>query len=47
MVNYQKISSWGFLVIVSFIIVAELKMLKGGVKESASLSVHESSTSSA
>ncbi|MDN5287212.1 MAG: hypothetical protein JWR38_3486 [Mucilaginibacter sp.] len=28
MVNYQKISSWGFLVIVSFIIVAELKMLK-------------------
>jgi uncharacterized membrane protein YoaT (DUF817 family) len=32
MVNYQKISSWGFLVIVSFIIVAELKMLKQGVK---------------
>ncbi|WP_184550429.1 DUF817 domain-containing protein [Mucilaginibacter sp. FT3.2] len=28
MVNYQKISSWDFLVIVSFIIVAELKMLK-------------------
>lgn len=28
MVNYQKISSWGFLVIVSFIIIAELKMLK-------------------
>lgn len=27
-VNYQKISSWDFLVIVSFIIVAELKMLK-------------------
>ncbi len=34
MVNYQKISSWGFLVIVSFIIVAELKMLKSGVKQS-------------
>ena len=33
MVNYQKISSWGFLVIVSFIIVAELKMLKSGVKK--------------
>lgn len=28
MVNYQKISSWAFLVIVSYIIVAELKMLK-------------------
>ncbi|AYL96257.1 DUF817 domain-containing protein [Mucilaginibacter celer] len=28
MVNYQKISSWAFLVIVSFIIVAELKLLK-------------------
>ncbi|PWK78711.1 uncharacterized membrane protein YoaT (DUF817 family) [Mucilaginibacter oryzae] len=27
-VNYQKISSWMFLVIVSFIIVAELKLLK-------------------
>lgn len=27
-VNYQKISSWDFLVIVSFIIVAELKLLK-------------------
>ena len=33
MVNYQKISSWGFLVIVSFIIVAELKMLKHGIKQ--------------
>lgn len=34
MVNYQKISSWGFLVIVSFIIVAELKMLKSkGMKQ--------------
>jgi uncharacterized membrane protein YoaT (DUF817 family) len=31
--NYQKISSWGFLVIVSFIIVAKLKMLKQGVKQ--------------
>ena len=28
MVDVQKISSWFFLVIVSFIIVAELKMLK-------------------
>ena len=28
MVNYQKISSWAFLVIVSYIIVAELRMLK-------------------
>lgn len=28
MVNYQKISSWAFLVVVSYIIVAELKMLK-------------------
>ena len=28
MVNYQKISSWSFLVIVSYIIVAELKLLK-------------------
>lgn len=28
MVNYQKISSWAFLVIVSYIIVAELKMIK-------------------
>lgn len=27
-VNYQKISSWAFLVIVSYIIVAELKMAK-------------------
>ncbi|RKR83628.1 uncharacterized membrane protein YoaT (DUF817 family) [Mucilaginibacter gracilis] len=27
-VNYQKLSSWAFLVIVSFIIVAELKMFK-------------------
>lgn len=27
-VNFQKLSSWDFLVIVSFIIVAELKMLK-------------------
>lgn len=32
-VNYQKISSWGFLVIVSYIIVAELKMLKSGSKQ--------------
>jgi uncharacterized membrane protein YoaT (DUF817 family) len=30
-VNYQKISSWGFLVIVSYIIVAELKMLKSHI----------------
>jgi uncharacterized membrane protein YoaT (DUF817 family) len=28
MVNYQKISSWAFLVIVSFIIITELKILK-------------------
>ncbi len=28
MVDYNKISSWSFLVIVSYIIVAELKMLK-------------------
>ncbi|MGZ3822227.1 MAG: DUF817 domain-containing protein [Mucilaginibacter sp.] len=28
MVNFQKISSWSFLVIVSYIIVAELKLLK-------------------
>lgn len=28
MVSYQKISSWAFLVIVSYIIVAELKILK-------------------
>ena len=28
MVNYQKISSWAFLVIVSYIIVAELRMVK-------------------
>jgi uncharacterized membrane protein YoaT (DUF817 family) len=33
MVNYQKISSWGFLVIVSFIIIAELKMLKENIEE--------------
>lgn len=33
MVNYQKISSWGFLVIVSFIIVAELKMLKSTIEK--------------
>ncbi|SDD92010.1 Uncharacterized membrane protein YoaT, DUF817 family [Mucilaginibacter pineti] len=32
MVNYQKISSWGFLVIVSFIIVAELKTLKSATE---------------
>jgi len=32
MVNCQKISSWGFLVIVSFIIVAELKLLKKEIK---------------
>jgi len=31
MVSYQKISSWAFLVIVSYIIVAELKMLKKGI----------------
>lgn len=34
MVHYQKISSWAFLVIVSYIIVAELKMLKGEAKAS-------------
>jgi uncharacterized membrane protein YoaT (DUF817 family) len=28
LVNYQKISSWAFLVIVSYIIVTELKLLK-------------------
>jgi len=28
MVNYQKISSWAFLVIVSYIIIAELKTIK-------------------
>jgi uncharacterized membrane protein YoaT (DUF817 family) len=28
MVNTQKISSWAFLVIVSYIIVAELKLMK-------------------
>ena len=28
MVNYQKISSWAFLVVVSYIIVAELKLFK-------------------
>lgn len=33
MVDCQKISSWFFLVIVSFIIVAELKMLKEGEEE--------------
>ena len=32
-VNYQKISSWGFLVIVSYIIVAELKMLKSHIND--------------
>lgn len=32
MVNYQKISSWMFLVIVSYIIVAELKLAKGRIK---------------
>jgi uncharacterized membrane protein YoaT (DUF817 family) len=31
MVNCQKISSWAFLVIVSYIIVAELKLLKANV----------------
>lgn len=31
-VSYQKISSWAFLVIVSYIIVAELKMLKKGIR---------------
>jgi uncharacterized membrane protein YoaT (DUF817 family) len=35
MVDCQKISSWFFLVIVSFIIVAELKMLKGDREEVA------------
>jgi uncharacterized membrane protein YoaT (DUF817 family) len=34
MVDYQKISSWGFLVIVSFIIITELKMLKNHSKSS-------------
>ncbi|GAA4309389.1 DUF817 domain-containing protein [Mucilaginibacter gynuensis] len=34
MVNYQKISSWEFLVIVSFIIVAELKLFKNTAKQS-------------
>jgi uncharacterized membrane protein YoaT (DUF817 family) len=38
-VNYQKISSWTFLVIVSFIIVAELKLLKESTKPSPVLSV--------
>lgn len=33
MVDYQKISSWGFLVIVSFIIIAELKLLKDNIDE--------------
>lgn len=33
MVDYQKISSWAFLVIVSYIIVAELKMLKDDIEE--------------
>jgi uncharacterized membrane protein YoaT (DUF817 family) len=33
MVDYQKISSWAFLVIVSYIIVAELKMLKDNIEE--------------
>lgn len=33
MVNYQKISSWGFLVVVSYIIVAELKLLKDRLVE--------------
>lgn len=37
-VNYQKISSWAFLVIVSFIIVAELKLLKNSTKTSPILS---------
>jgi uncharacterized membrane protein YoaT (DUF817 family) len=32
LVNYQKISSWAFLVIVSYIIVAELKMFKEKTK---------------
>lgn len=31
-VNFQKISSWAFLVIVSYIIVAELKLLKSHIK---------------
>ncbi|WP_158829219.1 DUF817 domain-containing protein [Mucilaginibacter lacusdianchii] len=33
MVDYQKISSWAFLVVVSYIIVAELKMLKEVIEE--------------
>jgi len=33
MVNYQKISSWAFLVIVSFIIITELKMLKKKIED--------------
>jgi uncharacterized membrane protein YoaT (DUF817 family) len=37
MVNYQKISSWAFLVIVSYIIVAELKLLKREIKQASSL----------
>lgn len=35
MVSYQKISSWGLLVIVSFIIVAELKFVKQNKKPQA------------
>lgn len=39
MVSYHKISSWAFLVIVSYIIVAELKMVKGakGYKHQSSI----------
>lgn len=33
MVNYQKISSWAFLVIVSFIIITELKHLKKKIED--------------
>lgn len=33
MVNYQKISSWAFLVIVSFIIITELKLLKKKIED--------------
>jgi uncharacterized membrane protein YoaT (DUF817 family) len=41
MVNYQKISSWGFLVIVSFIMVVELKMLKHGVKQTKQIGISD------
>ena len=38
MVNYQKISSWAFLVIVSFIIITELKMLKKKIEDKPTVS---------